>query len=77
MKQDDIPTALTRFRQIDGALSRKYEGLGLGLSLVQVLVGQHGAELSIESNLGLGTIVTVTFPAERTRSVTAFAVPAE
>ena len=77
MKPCDIPTALSRFRQIDSELSRKYEGLGLGLSLVQILTEQHGAELSIKSKLGLGTIVSVTFPADRTRNVEPYAIPAE
>ena len=67
MSAEEIPIALARFRQVDGDLSRKYEGLGLGLSLVQVLSEQHGAKLEIVSEPNVGTTATVTFPAERTQ----------
>jgi signal transduction histidine kinase len=62
---EDMPTALARFGQIDSAFSRKYEGSGLGLPLVKQLVELHGGTLSIESEVGVGTIVSVFFPAER------------
>jgi len=44
---------------------RGQEGTGLGLSLTKEMVKLHGGELSIESELGGGTAVTVTFPSER------------
>jgi signal transduction histidine kinase len=61
----DIPTALERFGQIDSRLSRKYEGTGLGLPLAKQLVELHGGKLTIESELGVGTTVTVHLPQER------------
>ncbi len=39
--------------------------MGIGLSIVQSILEQHGAEFAIESEIGKGTIVTVTFPPER------------
>jgi signal transduction histidine kinase len=65
MRREDIPKALTRFGQLDGDLNRKYEGLGIGLSIVQALAEQHGAELSIDSEPGVGTAVSLKFPIER------------
>ncbi|MFN4355724.1 sensor histidine kinase [Parvibaculum sp.] len=62
---EDIPKALARFGQIEDQFSRKYEGLGLGLSIVQALTAQHGGRFEIESEPGLGTTVTVTLPASR------------
>lgn len=62
---DDIPRALARFGQLENQFSRKYEGLGLGLPIVQALTAQHGGCFSIESEPGLGTKVTVTLPASR------------
>jgi cell cycle sensor histidine kinase DivJ len=53
------------FAQIQNDYTRKYEGTGLGLSLVKGLVALHDGELSIESAPGEGTIVTVSFPAQR------------
>jgi signal transduction histidine kinase len=61
----DIPRALERFGQVDSTLGRKYEGTGLGLPLSKRLAELHGATLEIDSELGRGTTVTVTFPAER------------
>lgn len=65
MSESDIPKALTRFVQVDGNLNRKYEGLGIGLSIVQALTEQHGGTLSVKSEVGVGTVVTVTLPIER------------
>jgi signal transduction histidine kinase len=61
----DISRALTPFRQIDDPLNRKYEGTGLGLPLAKSLVEMHGGSLELESEPGVGTTVTVRFPAER------------
>jgi signal transduction histidine kinase len=65
MRPEDIPKALDRFGQVDGNLNRRYEGLGIGLSIVQALVRQHGGALTVASGLGIGTKVTVRFPTER------------
>jgi signal transduction histidine kinase/HAMP domain-containing protein len=62
MRQEDIPKALAPFGQIDGSLSRKYEGAGLGLPLCQVFAALHGGKLLIESEPGKGTRVTVILP---------------
>jgi signal transduction histidine kinase len=67
----DIPRALTPFRQIDDPLNRKYEGTGLGLPLAKSLVEMHGGSLELESEPGVGTTVTVCFPAAPIASDTA------
>jgi signal transduction histidine kinase len=67
MKAQDIPVALEPFRQIDNALSRPYEGTGLGLPLAKMLVEKHGGTLALDSTLGVGTTVTITLPAARLR----------
>jgi len=65
MARDDIPKAFERFRQVDGSLSRKYEGAGLGLPLAKQLMGAHGGKIELESTLHVGTTVTMVFPHER------------
>jgi signal transduction histidine kinase len=65
MAPEDIPKALERFGQIDTRLARKYEGTGLGLPLSLRLMELHGGALAIESAVGVGTSVTVTFPGSR------------
>lgn len=61
----DLPLVLERFGQIDSNLSRKHKGTGLGLPLVKELVELHGGTVSIESEVDVGTVVTVCFPRER------------
>jgi len=63
--EQDIPKALERFGQVDSSLARKYEGTGLGLPLSKQLMELHGGSLSLESQEGVGTTVTVTLPPDR------------
>jgi PAS domain S-box-containing protein len=65
MAPEDIPVALTPFRQIESLLTRKHGGTGLGLPLVKSLVELHGGKLGIESQPGTGTAVTLRFPPAR------------
>lgn len=65
MTPEDVTKALTPFAQVDGQLSRKYEGAGLGLPLAKSLVELHGGALEVESAPGVGTTVTVRLPPER------------
>ncbi len=62
---EDIPKALLPFQQIDNRLNRKYEGTGVGLPLSKSLIEMHGGSLDLQSQVGVGTTVTVRFPAER------------
>ncbi len=62
---EDIPKALSRFGQVDGDLNRQYEGTGLGLPLTKALVELHGGTMDLQSQVGVGTTVTVRFPAKR------------
>ncbi|MCW8914409.1 MAG: PAS domain S-box protein [Magnetovibrio sp.] len=65
MSTDDIVTALTPFGQVDGKLTRKYEGTGLGLPLTKSFIELHDAHLDIVSELNIGTTVSIRFPASR------------
>ncbi|MEQ9518660.1 MAG: PAS domain-containing sensor histidine kinase [Parvibaculum sp.] len=65
MDKEDIPRALEPFSQVDGTLTRTYEGTGLGLPLARRLTELHGGSLSIESARGQGTSVHVDLPIER------------
>jgi signal transduction histidine kinase len=65
MKEEDIPIALEPFRQIDGALSRRFDGTGLGLPLAKKLIELHGGTLAIKSAPGRGTTVRVLLPLAR------------
>ena len=65
MSKADVEKALMPFEQIDSGLSRKYEGVGLGLPLVQKMSEAQGADFEIESESGVGTKVTIVFPLNR------------
>jgi PAS domain S-box-containing protein len=68
MKREDIPRALSPFRQLEHSLGRRYEGTGLGLPLVKALLELHQGSLQIESELGHGTTAIARFPASRSVS---------
>ena len=63
--------ARAAFQQIDSDLNRKYEGTGLGLPLTKALAELHGGSLDLQSEVGVGTTVTVRFPAWRIERLTA------
>ncbi len=62
MRPEDIPLALAPFGQVDGSLSRKYEGTGLGLPLAMRLTELLGGELTLQSAPGAGTTVRIRLP---------------
>ena len=55
----------TPFEQLDSSLARKYEGTGLGLSMVKRLAELHGGTVSACSELGKGSRFTVRMPLRR------------
>lgn len=54
------------FGQIENAMTRSHEGVGLGLPLARMFCQAHEAGITIDSAPGKGTTVTVRFPAQRT-----------
>jgi signal transduction histidine kinase len=65
MTASEIEIALELFGQVDAGLARRHEGTGLGLPLARKLAELHGGSLTIESEKGRGTTVTVILPATR------------
>ena len=59
---EDLPHITERFYRVNKARSRADGGSGLGLSIVDQLVTQHNGKLAIVSEVGKGTIVTITIP---------------
>jgi cell cycle sensor histidine kinase DivJ len=63
---DRIASLGQPFVQIQSDHSRRYEGTGLGLSLVKGLVALHGGSFGIASTPGHGTVITVLVPLDGT-----------
>jgi signal transduction histidine kinase/ActR/RegA family two-component response regulator len=62
IKAEFLPFVFERFRQADSSYTRQVGGLGLGLAIVQHLVGLHGGEVAVKSlgeNQGAAFIVTL------------------
>lgn len=60
---DFLPYLFERFRQGDSSTTRRFGGLGLGLSIVKSLVEMHGGSVSASSQgEGHGTTITVQLP---------------
>jgi len=58
----ELPHLFERFRRVQGAKGRTYEGSGIGLALVKELVKLHGGTVAVESTEGQGTTFTVSLP---------------
>jgi signal transduction histidine kinase len=61
--EDAIPHIFERFYRVDKARSRKSGGSGLGLSIVRNIIERNRGEISVKSEVGVGTTFTVSFPA--------------
>ncbi|MGQ5425861.1 ATP-binding protein [Thermophilibacter sp. ZX-H3] len=51
-----------RFYRVDKGRSRDMGGTGLGLAIVKHAATYHGADIRLDSTVGKGTTITVTFP---------------
>jgi len=62
ISRDGLKRLFKPFSQIDGGLARKFEGAGLGLSVVKRLAELHGGTVAVESAVGEGSCFTVWLP---------------
>ena len=60
--REQLARIFDRFTQVEGGATRRYEGSGIGLALVKEIVTLHGGTIAVESDLGRGSIFTITLP---------------
>jgi signal transduction histidine kinase len=58
----DLQYIFEAFRQLDQSITRKYPGTGLGLPIVDALVQMMGGKISVESELGQGSVFRIELP---------------
>ena len=63
--QEEIEKITQPFYMVDKSRARKAGGVGLGLALCQEIVTVHSGTMEIQSVLGQGTLITLTFPISR------------
>ncbi|MGN1209611.1 MAG: phosphate regulon sensor histidine kinase PhoR [Duodenibacillus sp.] len=59
---EHIPRLTERFYRVDKSRSRDTGGTGLGLAIVKHVVLHHNARLTIESEVGKGSVFSIIFP---------------
>ena len=59
--KEHLSRVFERFYRVDKSHSKKIGGTGLGLSIVKHAAAFHGAKVSVQSTVGKGTKMTVTF----------------
>ena len=62
IRVEDLPRLFREFEQIESDASGKPEGTGLGLTLSQRLVELHGGDISVASEVDVGSTFTVSLP---------------
>ena len=63
--KEHLARLFERFYRVDKARSRKLGGTGLGLAIVKHIAQLHGGSISVESELGQGSIFTLRVPVKQ------------
>lgn len=75
IEPQDLARIFEPFVQAEGGVSRRFGGIGLGLTISRRLALLHGGDIEMESRPGTGTTATFVLPAERIRYSAAFNAP--
>ena len=61
----DLPRVFERFFQVESHLTRRYNGMGLGLAVAKSMIDLHEGRIWVESEEGKGSTFTFLLPIER------------
>lgn len=67
--QNEIDNILEPFTQLNSYTTGVKIGVGLGLAITKTLAEIHEGKVEIESELGVGTTISIRFPAHRTITI--------
>lgn len=62
IREEHITKIFHKFYQIDDFFTGQIEGWGLGLALVKRIMNLHGGSITVRSQYGIGTIISLVFP---------------
>jgi signal transduction histidine kinase len=62
---EHLERVLSPFEQVADHLTKESEGTGLGLPIARALIQLHGGDLTLSSDVGIGTTVALRLPHER------------
>ncbi|WAG61896.1 sensor histidine kinase [Clostridium estertheticum] len=62
--KNDLPHIFTRFYRCDKSRAKESGGTGLGLSISKWIIGKHNGSILVESELEMGTKITIGLPME-------------
>lgn len=62
MSDEEIGRLFKPFQQVDGSITRRFGGTGLGLALSQRLIGLMAGRITVESEKGQGSLFLVELP---------------
>jgi signal transduction histidine kinase len=65
----DLPRVFERFFQVETHLTRRYGGMGLGLSVAKAMIELHGGRIWVDSEEGKGSTFTFLLPMEHPKPV--------
>jgi signal transduction histidine kinase len=63
--REELPNLFQRFHRVQNVTGRTHEGSGIGLSLVSEFVKMHGGNISVNSQLGVGSEFVISVPTGR------------
>ena len=76
IRQEDQSRIFEEFTQLDSPIQRKVKGTGLGLPLCKKLAGLLGGQVMVESQVGSGSVFTLTIPLYHEKALDSMLKPA-
>ena len=65
IKSEDLGRVFEPFMQVEEGISRRFSGIGLGLSIARKIARLHGGDVTLESQFGVGTTARFELPPSR------------